>query len=295
MPSGRGGVFHLHVAKMAGRSVMSDAPRVLELPRCRWQAAGFYGNQSDFAARARAAHGPPCFSSYEASWGTAVPALAATVAVATLLRSPVDWALSAASHFDARASLDELVTAGCFWEPGQGGGDRVCGASEDGLSGATNALMGCGGAACAAGYNFPYLPIARLVDARLAAGLLRGNSSGVARAVTGAKRHLAASMVGLTEHYAASLCLWRHQLGLSLHAHPCSALCRGRGAEHLVVSHVKNERRGGDGAPPAASAATVRAIERAMGPYAEVYAWGKHLFRQRVASAEAATGVRLLC
>ena len=114
-------VLHIHIAKMAGRSVMDAGAEVVGLERCGWNLGRFWGDRAAFA-RSIARHGrekPPCFASFEASWDEAMPAYGADSAVvaATMLRAPLAWTASAVEHMRRRrhaGTLEEVNAANCF-------------------------------------------------------------------------------------------------------------------------------------------------------------------------------------
>ena len=325
-------VFHLHIAKMAGRTIMGLRSRWFKLPPCDWALAQWYAPVDEDVAvvegrlvdaiRRNTANGSsrPCFLSQEANWFPLVPAFGATpVLVLTMLRPPIDWALSAAAHWqrsDERCpgieqsgpchrngGLDDLVDSGCFWEAGQFSGKDVTRSCRRRWKNHTLAHPEIPHSACNAkclgNYGFPWFPLCRLTG-KCHMGT-RENAEAVVRE---ALSNLDTALVGLTHHHMPSICLLRFQLGLNIATEPCTSLCapaapalasHSRLTEQALASEGNQASQLVAGIPTSASLSSLRAVEASMGAYARVYARGVSLFEQRIAVAEHATGITLMC
>jgi hypothetical protein len=120
-------VFHAHISKMAGRTMMEEGPGITGLPNCEWYTSlvskrirpyvddppyvrrllewswDFWSREDEFRTRASAHQGdPPCFASYETGWDAAA-SFGDGVVVVTMLRSTVPWLLSAVHHNQHKA------------------------------------------------------------------------------------------------------------------------------------------------------------------------------------------------
>lgn len=322
-------LFHLHIAKMAGRSLMLDAPTWLETHKCSWSAnLSFYGHERELANRISSEAGSvaPCFISYEASYRDIGPAYVKAVGrgptVIVMLRSAMSWVVSAAEHFQRpnqgcqpfpchrNDGLEDLVASGCFWQPGQP---------------KANAALATDAAKCTSpskgNYAFPKFAVGRL--AGMGAVSPQSSMAQVERVVAEVRQLIENSLVGLTEAYTASLCLFRHQLGLPIDAYAaCSSLCSAGGSARrrdsvrrlqqlaqiggssagepalLLPRHIANPSV--DAAMQlnisnALSAESLKVVERAMLMYTRIYAHGSDIFLRRVTEAEGRARVRLLC
>lgn len=123
-------------------------------------------------------------------------------------------------------------------------------------------------------------------------------------------RRLEASVFGVLEHYAASLCLWRFQFGglrdgpnrdrfvrsCNCSKQPLEGIRKRTGSKPLVGSH---QGAGHSGAPrPQGEQVNLKALsalEQGMRPHALLYAKAYALFRDRVRVVERAAGVPLIC
>lgn len=321
-------IYHLHIAKMAGRSIMEGGPHLFKLPSCQWQPTDFFvsnkasaADQSGEAlaqlARKHANKSRPCFLSQEFSWNPIVPAYPSPPIVMTMLRSPLDWVMSAAAHWQRNDSLcslssitgtchrnnglDDLVDSGCFWRPGtfnlknQGPCRRntSVGIIEMGWW----PYSACNHK-CLSNYFFPLFPLSRLT------GMYDiGTREKCEDTIRVANKHLDTMLVGLSDEYVASLCLWRFQLGLTLRLEPCRSLCAPQHSRvDTRLSRSAYIREGSDQSlqrlksiPTTVSQKSLKTIEASMMPYARVYSRAETIFYERIAVAEEATGVKLLC
>ena len=320
-------LFHLHIAKMAGRSLMMDGPSWLGTHKCSWSAdLSFYGHERELVGRigSRAGSMAPCFVSYEASYRDIGPAYVKAIGrgptVIVLLRSAMSWVVSAAEHFQRpnegcspypchrNDGLEDLVASGCFWQPGQP---------------AANAALANGAAKCTSSgrgnYPFPMFAVGRLASFKAVSP--ESSMAHVERVVAEVRQLVENSLVGLTEAYTASLCLFRHQLGLPVATYAaCSSLCSaGSSSRRLRVRRLQQLAQPGGSAsapqPPlprhvgnqavdaarqlnisnTLSAESLKIVEQAMLMYTRIYAHGTDVFLQRVTEAEDRAQVRLLC
>jgi hypothetical protein len=138
----------------------------------------------------------------------------------------------------------------------------------------------------------------------------------VERIVAEAEHVVSHALLGLTEAYTPSLCLWRHQLGLPRageYHQLCERRCR-RAADTApmrlgAVRQLSEQARSGATMTHAivnqrarlanisndVSARSLLLIERSMAAYARVYAHATDVFMRRVADAEAESGTTILC
>jgi len=301
---GRRHIFHLHIGKMAGRSLMDDGPAWLELPPCRWlRDLPFHGSMDRQLAmiRARARPRAPCFASLEADLIDVTAAyqqapVGRAPRVVTLLRSPMGWVVSAAMHYQRMGyqhngealhrndGLEDLVRSGCFFELGQD----------------LNALRRS--RKCRTNYGFPTFAVARLMS-HSSLSQLTGSAlgqAGVEELVSRAKATLDRLHVGLVESYTASLCLWRHELGLPLFDMDCQNLCRSATS---ATATLREHRVSNDAVVTPQdvnisnnlSATALNIIEKSMLPYSRIYAYATNLFSQRAVQVEKSIGLQLLC
>ena len=310
-------IFHLHVAKMAGRSFMNDAPQWLDMERCPWAAdLNFWGHESEIIRRvaSNASSARPCFLSYEVNYdATALAYIKATgraPTVVVLLRPAMSWVVSAAEHWQRPNSpecypapchrndgLEDLVASGCFWEPGWPRhrdqrhlphyDDRKCAANA---------------------YGYPVFFFRRLLG-NVASSRLEQGLDQVERVLEQATLLIDNSLVGLTNAYAASLCVFRHQLGLPT-VRECWSLCpKGASpqassgsrrqritlADGLSSHHMTNSVARIDSVTNNVSSDSLKTIEKSMAAYSRIYAHATGVFMRRVAAVEAATQRSLLC
>ena len=177
---------------------MADGPKWLGLPACNW-LHGFYGNPDLLTGtiKKHAASSKPCFLSYEANHNDVVAAYVNATGsrpdVVTLLRSPLSWVLSAAEHWQRPShgrcgksaatcnrndGLEDLVSAGCFWPPGNGAPPESYHSSK-----------------CSQNYRFTDFVFQRL----LTNGLPMRTPADVEGVVAKARKVLRTSHVGLVE------------------------------------------------------------------------------------------------
>ena len=290
-------VFHLHLSKMNGRSVLDRATPVTGLPHCPWTAksgsASTFRGFSGLRERLRRAAGTPasrCVTSYETYWDVAVDACVGDGGppplFLTVLRAPLSWAASKIRHKSNR-HVEGCVRGGAF----DGGAPSPdCGAIDFrrfGLLHLGPLAPSDGVAGCAAP---PHHPIAEEAGRAHPPPRL-GGWNATAR-IDVAYARLEASVFGVVEHMAASYCLWRFQFGTLDHfKRDCDCRRRER-------TRAKREADGLVAATKYQENATVESflrIERAMADYARLYARAEDLFRRRAEAVEAATGARLLC
>lgn len=321
-PNHRSHLFHLHIAKMAGRTIMRDGPQWFEMPDCNWIAEGeFYDHTPNFvkSVRSHASTSSSCFSSYEGNWDEIVPSFGPTpVLVAVVLREATSWAKSAAAHFQRpniyngnicvpfpchrNNGIDDLVSSGCFFEPGR---SKPAGFNES---------------KCSAQYNFPEFSLMRLTNET---SINQSEIALVRPFFERARLHLESALVGTTEHLAATLCLWRFQLGLSLAIEPCASLCpspsetqgyrNGTGSSRRVlhpnqahsylgalnISHESNPEQTLHLIAPEVKLTIGEqgrsTLARSMSLHEKLHIHAEDLLRSRARAVEAVTGIRLFC
>jgi hypothetical protein len=130
-------VFHLHIAKMAGRTVLLDAPALaLGRAKCTWSRGSSWGPGplKRFIANARAhadeSAAAGCFASFEGDLAPiadafvgSAPAARAAPVVLTMMRAPVSWALSAIEHMRNHGreySVEDAAREECLAARGDG-------------------------------------------------------------------------------------------------------------------------------------------------------------------------------
>ena len=295
-------VFHVHLAKMGGRSLMKIGPHATGHANCHWFAQlttrvepgrrAFWGHEAAFAAEARAhsGDGHACFASWEAPWPLveSFGGGASRVVVLTMLRGASSWMLSAVAHKQQSGhtrGVPELLRRGCFdrvrtsgrWDPealpaptvddddGSVARGGASGASATSSSRASNRSSSSTAAAAAAvdGCRGVY-PFAHYAVAMLD----NGDFGGGAR-VSRALRHLGASVFGVVEHFELSLCLIGYSFGSALW-NPATCACK----EADTTSSTTSSSGGGGVAGEAAAATTTTPAtatgERAVYPASNV-------------------------
>jgi len=263
-------IVHMHVPKTGGRALKQDLVDVLGRGSCRGGVL-----LAAAASGASRVAGPsadrPCFVSTESRWDRALDKAAAAPVVVTMLRGAVPWALSAMEHSRQHAhgpAVDAVVGNGCF------------------APGAARAACGL------------FQPLRDFVPRRLDGDRNCPPELAVARA------RLESTVFGVTEHYAASLCLIRFQFGGGL-AHGCDCRNASRGGDdagaRAAARNAQACQRGDHLACAKADDAlklrveSAAAIARAMTTHEALYARALDVFLARVGVVEAATGVRLVC
>lgn len=267
-------VFHMHLAKMAGRSVFHTFSQKFQ-PWCSWMhKASSYGDRSqrsNFAAQVRAHGGElrrkPCFTSYEAGWDAVVRNAYETVdtapLVVTMLRNPPDWTISTVEHDRQKkrhSGMDDLFERGC-------------------LNVSKKRPSSC------VGYDYT-----GVIPQRFLTG---SNDHSSRRAFEIGRRRLDASIFGLVEAFSASVCLWKFQFAKPL-GRSCD--CRQNSSASFPPAIGKRGSRARDNLLRNASTAALYALQRMdYGTYGKLYSYGVALFLQRLQIAERALGMKLLC
>ncbi|EGB08774.1 hypothetical protein AURANDRAFT_63883 [Aureococcus anophagefferens] len=276
-------LFHLHLSKMNGRSVLDRAPGVTGLPRCPWTRSS--GGTSTFRRgdalrdRLRSAAGTRasrCVTSFETHWDAAVDMAMGDGGPAplflTVLRAPLAWAVSKVRH-KTRRHVEACARAGAFEAPTPRCGDidfRRFGLLHLGPLAPADRVAGCDGAAA---------PRAWTARQRIDVAVAR----------------LEASVFGVQEHMEATYCLWKYQFGAAAHGTKFRRECDCRGAarrgaardEELRIAAAKHQEN--------ATLESFLRAERGLAEYARLYARADELFRDRCDAVEAATSVKLLC
>ena len=274
-------LVHLHVPKTGGRALKQDLVDVVGRPSCRGAPDRFKDDRS-------------CFVSTEMRWDGAIAAASEAPLVVTMVRDAVPWALSAMEHSRQHAhagAVDDVVDAGCF---GPGVARATCGMFQ---------------------------PLRDFVPRRWDGGAqVRGESACAPRLDT-IRERLEATIFGVLDHYGASLCLMRYQFG---------AFARDPGAFAAACDCRRRAGPRGDSARPSdatlergtravarrdgkacargdhlacvkaddglsVKVESVAAISRSMAAHSALYARALDVFLARVAVAERATGLRLVC
>ena len=286
-------IFHMHFAKMAGRSVVMDGPQFLGQRVCHWAPARSeyhlnktgrvgkdYGDSYAFKAAVHA-HGAelkhtPCLTTFEMGWHEAIsntfrPANI-TPLVVLMLREPHSWALSAIEHdyrLHRHKGIDDLVQRGCF-SPGN--------QSKP--------------ATCPVGYDYRRSKIQNLFDDVTDAVGKDGQRFERARI------RLDSSIFGLVNEFEVSMCLWAFQMGTLSRSNPsllqrCDCRSResvvsskvGHSSSHLTAELLHD-----------ASPAALAVLRRMVYPVdTDLFVYGTALFVQRVRFAERELSIQLLC
>ncbi|KAH8094247.1 hypothetical protein JL720_4240 [Aureococcus anophagefferens] len=273
-------LFHLHLSKMNGRSVLDRAPGVTGLPRCPWTRSS--GGTSTFRRgdalrdRLRSAAGTRasrCVTSFETHWDAAVDMAMGDGGPAplflTVLRAPrlgrvQGQAQDAAPRrglrarrrlrgADAALRRHRLPALRAVAPRAPGAGDRVA---------------GCDGAAA---------PRAWTARQRIDVAVAR----------------LEASVFGVQEHMEATYCLWKYQFGAAAHGTSSAASATAaarRGAGPRGTRSSASPRPSTRRTRRSSRSSAERAWQRAR-----LYARADELFRDRCDAVEAATSVKLLC
>jgi hypothetical protein len=285
-------IFHCHMAKMAGRSTFVTAPGKVGQPLCRWAPARheygvdlqgragvdfvrthdliMQGERLAYREFANAVHlhrrelaRQPCFTSFEMPYLAAMTTIfgpaGLTPLVATMIRDPHSWVLSALEHDmkqGRHSGLDDLLARGCLTRPKPNPCERT--------------------------YDYTQ-PMARLYEPAT------HNRFEIGR------RRLDGMLVGLVNEFGASMCLWAFQTGQHVGRDECD--CRQNEAkqgDEAEIGHVSSEKE--VFLMRNASHEARDALQRLeFGVDGPLFAYASTLFVQRVRVAEAALGFPLLC
>ena len=102
-------IHHVHIAKMAGRTVMYDFPSWSHIQKCYFQPQPFFGHISNEMKKLSShCNNTSCFYSYEANFDDFQTACPSAFKI-TLLRHPMNWLVSAVSHYGQ--TLDSIIAA----------------------------------------------------------------------------------------------------------------------------------------------------------------------------------------
>ena len=272
-------IFLLHLAKMAGRSMVTSSPSFTGQHLCAWTSARpeylvkmvgrpslDYGSSVAFAAAVKAhAHGlieQPCMTTFEISWNSAMESVfgpaGVTPLVFTMLRDPRSWVVSAIEHdmhVHRHSGLDDLYRRGCF---------SSCNKS---------------------GYDYTK------------STLLMLNGGSARNDTHTAQRRLEGMIFGLVDEFESSMCLWAFQMGRfnSFYRSKCDCTAR--------QSLAKSDKHIGHHSAKTTSALFQHASQQAVAalnnisftPDYEVYDYGTNLFFERIRVAERRLGMRLIC
>ena len=325
-------VFHLHIAKMAGREVMSKGRAKVGRSFCDWYLpylgglrsylnnAGrtiatdvarvpsdalrknFWGQTAQFRRDVMEHHAErPCFTSYEAGWPLAWAFRPAAAAVVTVLREPTSWVLSAVSHKTEQGcyqGLDDAYSRGCFDKPVS----ALCRCDDPKVESYAFAQLAVG--LLDASINNTQIVHGSRMETGTGAGPAGVNSS-----LWRAAAHLEASAVGLVEALDATWCMWEFQFGLwfdrsSNHSDLRGAVSDGirQRCDCRLQQDPRKRRRITDGVGQVHNyfgapidPKTMRAVAEQMSEHAQLYAFAQSLFMRRAAHVWHLTGVQLLC
>ena len=107
LPQAENGSFinHVHIAKMAGRTIMNDFSSLSNIPKCDFQPKIFYRNEALNRQLLKTHCESSCFYSYEGNFDDFKKSCSSAFRI-TMLRKPIDWLISAASHYSV--TLDDF-------------------------------------------------------------------------------------------------------------------------------------------------------------------------------------------
>ena len=303
-------IFALHIPKTGGRSLWTAGEKASGQALCDWAPMRFshykqsiaysgrrdrrsvppdFGNTSLFAEVVASRIGDlaknPCLTTYEAPWGAVAAFGPATPVVMTMVREPTAWRLSVVEHGHERGrhgDADALFDLGCFRRS-----RHPCD-----LFKRTPLLLTT---------IVPTVPLLlsnhgrEATWARFSQWPDGGGGPWVPDvSLAEAKRHLAASVFGVTEYFEESTCLFAYQFGTyGKSKSPYSEAtcdCRRR-AKTTGKNRFASRAHAGN-----VSKRTLDALEvLARGAEAEFHAYALDLFFGRVRAFERATGTRLVC
>lgn len=267
-------VFHLHIPKMAGRSLLClTHKKVTGLNPCRFTIPfenHTWDSHADFdKAAKKAVEGGgeiPCFMSWESTWTHADmlrKLRQRTPVVLTVIRDPLLWVISAVHH--QAATLQEASEQGCF--------------SHD-------------SSRCKLYYELRYPAIRELASS---CDAMDHGAAMDHACVAQAKAHLAMSVFGILEHYRESECVMRWQFqGLT---EELKSQCDCRADEHTKwqTEKVDNGALQRSGSGEEILIPDLIKMREAFGLAYEVYSFGVNLFHLRAQAMEAQTGIQLFC
>ncbi len=296
-----GSVVHVHVAKMAGRTIMDDFPRLAGMPKCKWQPPLFFGNTVRFVGLLQEHCGAQaCFSSYEGDWddmlvacrqaslhgnwtkvqlGSAALPPAPPIFV-TMLRSSISWAHSAltqaglmhsamktANHSQRFAEWKRTGSTDIFYNLSL---DEALLPANDPAGGTKE-----GREAWDSWWYGTDFPLRRLTSL---ARVLQDRAGAEERA----RHNLQEGAFGVVERMEDSMLLLLYQVGQPAAAATFCASNSSNQVDNHGGSHPRLAISGSDAAQ--------EELRRRLARYERVYEFGVRLFEQRVARVR-----RILC